>query len=313
MRQRSVAADPQRRRTLASAVVFPLLEAPERCPVCASDRVRALHVYRNKHGVSDEPYLALVGCEACGVAHSHPLPSEAELHAFYAGEEGWERRTAAPEEESEEEIRAALERKSVRYGRELELLGPHLAPPRTHGGPPRAVDFGCGTGGWLNVLQDAGWETHGLEPGPKAAAIAARRHAILQELPEDGRFDLALVNHVLEHLRDPLETMRRVARAVAPGGQVFVSSPDFGRLPEHTRFGYVKSGVHIMSFTFSGLRSLLALAGLEVEEHFASPEWDGFDTQERSRLKVLARKTGAASFPVEEAPLREVVDRKSVV
>lgn len=157
------------------------------------------------------------------------------------------------------------------------------------------------------MLQDAGWETSGLEPGARQARVAARRHRMVDAVPSEEGFDLVLVNHVLEHLLDPLTTVRELARSLVPGGQLFVSVPDLGRVHLHRDLTHAASDMHLSSYTFSGMRSVLALGGFEVEEHFEGPEWAELDGGSPTRLRVLARRSEHVRFPVEEAPLDQAV------
>lgn len=41
-----------------------------------------------------------------------------------------------------------------------------------------------------------------------------------------GRFDFVVINHVLEHLSNPIKTVRDVFRAVRPGGKAVIAIPD---------------------------------------------------------------------------------------
>ena len=169
-------------------------------------------------------------------------------------------------------------------------------------------DFGCGLGTWLDVLQDDGWDTHGLEPGPVQRRVAERRHRILESVPQEGSFDLVIANHVLEHVVDPLGALRELHAATAPDGQLFVSVPDLGTVHVHRSLKYAVNELHLNSFTFSGLRSLLALTGFEVEEQLDAPGWAALEGDREMRLRVLARRSAEAHFPVEEAPLTQAVE-----
>lgn len=279
--------------------MFPLLEEVHACPACGSPRLRPLHVYANKRRViARAPNLAMIGCEECGVLFSHPLPSDAELEAYYESDY-WEERLPRAAAGREEKLR--------RHTEQLTLLRPHLeAADRAEDYAPRVFDYGCGRGEWLDVLAGEGWETHGLEPGDAARSFAGERHSIVGEVPTDESFDLVILNHVLEHLREPLDVLRSVVGAARPGGHVFISTPDLGRLPEHGRFSYVKSGVHIMSYTFPAMSSLFALAGLEVVGHFDGPEWDAVMAPEAGRLKCLGRKVDTPP-PLPERPLEAAI------
>jgi 2-polyprenyl-3-methyl-5-hydroxy-6-metoxy-1,4-benzoquinol methylase len=291
-------------------IVFPLLEELPRCPLCSRAEVRALDVYGiGKPIAVDAVRLALVGCEACGIVFSHPLPTEEALAQYYDTEnESWDRR-----------VRERLERKASREsprdeGRPASAKEPKLTKRARHrkelaaisaslpvGGTRRALDFGCGIGVFLDVLKESGWQTYGLEPGPTARAYVAERHQVVDEIAPGLDVDLAVVYHVLEHVRDPLATVRRVGAAVRPGsGCIFVAVPDLGRLPEHRDRTYVASKLHIFSFTRSSLRSLLGLAGFEV---LGFPEPSG---AKPTRLLCLARRTGTVSEP-DGRPLSEAL------
>lgn len=273
---------------------LPLLDPPERCPACGQDGpFRALHVYPNaKRLVSSHRQVGLVGCERCGLVFTHPQPTDTELERYYGTSEGWEQRIDGDGEEfSETEAKLAI--KHERHRHELQLLGPLLDP----GTIRRALDFGCGLGAWLDVLKENGWKTHGLEPGPRQRGVAGRNHHMIEEVPAEPLYGLVVLNHVVEHLRDPLSVLHRLAEATVPGGYLFVSVPDLGRLGEHGKWNYVKSEQHICSYTAASLGSLLALAGFRLVDKFDANLWDAVAPEERWRLKALGRRTETGAQP----------------
>lgn len=94
------------------------------------------------------------------------------------------------------------------------------------------LDIGSGTG-WLG---DHFPNYTGLDAAPEAVARAAEKGRNVQfgdlaePLPfEDGSFENAVVKDVLEHVPDPVATVREVYRVLKPGGLVFASSPDAQR------------------------------------------------------------------------------------
>jgi SAM-dependent methyltransferase len=284
---------------------FPLLQDPAPCPICASDRLLPLHVYPNsKQTASPRTIkLALIGCETCGIVFSHPLPPSAELDAYYSSESGWQSRIAVNDAANSR----ILEYKRTLYAHDLPAIERFVG---TGGSRPRKVfDFGCGLGAWLDILRARGWDTYGLEPGRRARAVAAHEHRMLTRIPDEPQFDLVILHHVLEHLRDPLAVTSALAAATKPGGHIYVSVPDFGRLHEHREFGYVKSGVHIFSYTSSSLRSLFALAGFELVAHSNESAWqsaaEGVDGRSITRLKAIgvprSRELSLAPEPLTEA------------
>jgi SAM-dependent methyltransferase len=93
------------------------------------------------------------------------------------------------------------------------------------------LDFGCGPGRSLPLLGRyfAGAKICGFDPSESCLAAARERfpgatlYGRLDEVPAGG-FDGVLLANVLHHVSPPAraETLRRVARLLAPGGSVFI-------------------------------------------------------------------------------------------
>ena len=101
----------------------------------------------------------------------------------------------------------------------VEMLAPE--PGKTY------LDLGCGEGGLLRRIRDAGAVGLGVDLSPRLAAVArATAPTIVGRLPEiafvrDGSIDGVITVLVLEHLEDPARLMAEAARVTRPGG-VFV-------------------------------------------------------------------------------------------
>jgi SAM-dependent methyltransferase len=285
--------------------LFPLLAERDGCPVCAAQGLEALHVYpikQNKRRVTGQLYVALLGCERCGIVFSHPLPSDAELAAYYGGGDGWQTRIP---DDPEVVATAVAGRKEV-HAADLALLARHVGPQPPSGRRAKALDFGCGIGGWLEALAGAGWETYGIEPGPRAAAIAAQRHRMLDDIPVDAGFDLVVVHHTLEHLRDPAGTLGQLSRALRVGGAIWISVPNLETLGRHGDFNYVANDKHIFSFTAASLGSLLGQSSIELVSHSNLGDWSPGGAVRVDRLACVGRKV-AQPVPFGADPLRPAI------
>jgi SAM-dependent methyltransferase len=124
----------------------------------------------------------------------------------------------------------------------------------------RVIDCGCGAGEYVRSLNARGADAWGIEYSEDKIR-EARQHADLPEERlavgdiehlefENGCFDLALLNEVLEHVPDDLRGIREVHRIVKPGGLIVVFSPN--RLyPFETHGVSLRSGAkvpHYMPF-----------------------------------------------------------------
>jgi ubiquinone/menaquinone biosynthesis C-methylase UbiE len=108
--------------------------------------------------------------------------------------------------------------------RERKLLARMVAPwPRRR---QKLVDIGCGTGFFLEMFWDAGFEVTGVDSSPSMLAKARERlgsRADLhlsraEDLPfEDKEFDYAVLITLLEFADDPLQVVREAARIARTG------------------------------------------------------------------------------------------------
>jgi SAM-dependent methyltransferase len=139
----------------------------------------------------------------------------------------------------------------------------------------RLLDVGSGDGTFLLDVRAAGWNAVGLDVSSRAAANAARlgldvRVGELTQRPfEPDTFDVVRLWSVLEHVREPLETMREVARVLRPGGWAIVQVPN-ARGAAARALGQRWVGwevpAHLWHFTPATLRRLLHDAGLVPTE-----------------------------------------------
>jgi SAM-dependent methyltransferase len=195
----------------------------------------------------------------------------------------------------------------------------------------RVLDFGCGRGGWIPVLERAfpGAELTGVDIS--ATAIARAR----ADLPahrferfdgerapgEDGSFDLVFSYHVLEHVLDLDGTAAEIARLVAPGGQACVIFPcanpgsleerivrlgDGGVDPESGRFFFEDLG-HLRRMTSDEATTLFERHGLSlVRAWFANQLWGAVDFLALAGSGVTGElcRPDRASSPAGRARLR---------
>jgi 2-polyprenyl-3-methyl-5-hydroxy-6-metoxy-1,4-benzoquinol methylase len=167
-------------------------------------------------------------------------------------------------------------------------------------GAGRLLDVGCGMGFFLERASAAGWECWGCEPSPAWAAIAERRlgrgrvfRGPLEQMPsEDRRFDLVTAWDVLEHIFDPVPFLRRTAALLAPGGRVFLRTPNLTyALPVYRarrRLGHASElgpMNHVVYFTATTLRRALRAAGLTPERWLTlpPPQVSTFETEPQAR------------------------------
>jgi len=253
------------------------------CPACRSARIRMLEVFSIPRTPERRRLAFISGCAACGVLFVNPLPTAGELQQYYSEQGTW----AALKSERAKEP-ASETRRPKRSDLLLSALEVHV--PRLAASQGRVLDFGCGDGKFLDRMKARGWDTYGIEPSSDAAFGKHRR---LTEVPEDQSFDFVVLNHVLEHLLDPLEVLQRLAGSLRDGGILFLSTPRLDTLPQHRDLQYCLSGRrHVVSFSERCLRGLLARAGFDTIARIDAKELDeAFTAGKPLRLRLVAART----------------------
>lgn len=148
----------------------------------------------------------------------------------------------------------------------LGLLRHHLRGQR----PRRALDLGCGMGGFLPGLgelcasvfpSDVSVESlvHCRERG-YGAGVCSSGYALPYA---DRSFDLVCMFDALEHIPDDERVMREAARVLVPGGLVLVTVPAYPFLYANND----RIAQHQRRYTRGALARVFAQAGLRVERN----------------------------------------------
>lgn len=244
-----------------------------------------------------------MACRGCGLLFTYPRPAPEVLQRYYDPDGEWQSAHAAK--------RAKAQTKTKRAAPALMATLDRYFPATRPRPGARVFDFGCGSGVWLNSFQDYGWLTSGLEP---STDVAFARHERLTSVPSDPSFDLVVVWHVLEHLPRPLDTLRMLAGAIAPGGFCLVSVPRVDTLAVHRDLPYLlQPRTHIVAYTEACLRGLMASCGLETVTALHELD-EAFSKGLPLRLRLLAQKGGQpGAHPSPTAALTAVFDAVSAL
>jgi 2-polyprenyl-3-methyl-5-hydroxy-6-metoxy-1,4-benzoquinol methylase len=101
--------------------------------------------------------------------------------------------------------------------------------------PGKLLEIGCGAGDYIALMRTLGWTVEGVETDHVACRYARQTHTLTvhegtlesKGYPENS-FDAIVMNHVIEHVFDPVTLLKECRRIVKPGGRVIVITPNSG-------------------------------------------------------------------------------------
>lgn len=281
------------------------LETVELCPVCGGGDRAILH-----SDLVDNTFRAAEGkwslwkCANCSTAYLDPRPTRATIHRAYANYYTHQEVGGKDEYASLSPFRK-LRRRLVngytnwRYGTQaapscaLGVLAAFAIPsvkrtldreyrhlPR----PPKAVgrllDVGCGDGSFLSMARTCGWDVVGLDPDPKAVANAATQGLTVHEggieyfEGQTGLFDVITLNHVIEHVHDPVKVLKTCHDLLKPGGQLWLETPNidsFGHAQFQKNWRGLETPRHLVLFNRQALQQSLLEAGFHAARDKVRP------------------------------------------
>jgi 2-polyprenyl-3-methyl-5-hydroxy-6-metoxy-1,4-benzoquinol methylase len=143
------------------------------------------------------------------------------------------------------------------------------------------LEIGCATGEFLELAGDIGFDVLGVDTSRVFTAWASKkglavRHGRVEDINLDlSRFDVVAAFHLLEHIENPLDFLRRILSHLKPGGLFYITTPNVESLSNRV-FGYrhpnFQQADHLFFYSETSLTYLLKRAGFNVL-HISSNEY----------------------------------------
>jgi SAM-dependent methyltransferase len=229
------------------------------CPLCSSTVRTTVDVD-----------AAVVRCLDCGHRFVDPRPTQEEIARAYSRPDAYDGWLAVAQQRQ-----VLWER---RFRRALASMP-----------PGRLLDVGAGLGTFLAIARDHGWKVEGTEVSSSAIRHAEERYGLvlregrLEDVAPAGRQDAITLWHVIEHLPDPVGSLRYCRQLLAEHGRIILAMPNDGDAawsltaagnvarrflgrPPAVRYERLVPGVetHIQHFDGRTISHLLERCGFEV-------------------------------------------------
>lgn len=241
----------------------------KQCPVCGSAQQQEVFTAKD-HTVSNESFMILE-CGSCTLRYTQGVPDEPAIGPYYHSENYISHTNTS--KGFINRIYQAVRKRTIRGKVRLVQHTTGLKKGRH-------LDVGSGIGTFAHAMQEAGWETTGLEPDPDARALAKQLYgtellpvAELYQLPEQ-RFDVITLWHVMEHVHDLHAYVKRMEQLLKRDGKLIVAVPNYTS-KDAAIYGPYWAAYdvprHLYHFSPESMRTLMKQHGLEVKAY--KPMW----------------------------------------
>ncbi|WP_081620139.1 bifunctional 2-polyprenyl-6-hydroxyphenol methylase/3-demethylubiquinol 3-O-methyltransferase UbiG [Thioalkalivibrio sp. ALMg9] len=279
------------------------IEHVERCPVCGSSGREQLY-----SGLTDRVFDCAPGrwdlyqCKGCQSAYLDPRPTPRTIHLAYetyythqppvarstermsgakrlvhALANGYRNHRYHSDLEPANGLGPYVFRLLPRYRKRLDRKMRSLPPPKPGG---HLLDVGFGSGAFLLDAQRAGWQVSGADPDPvsvmngRGLGLDVRQGGI--EAFEDfaETFDVISLAHVIEHVHDPVGTLKMAYGLLKPGGLLYVETPNihaYGHVHFKEHWRGLEIPRHLVIFNWESMTKTLKKVGFTEIQNLSIP------------------------------------------
>ena len=237
-----------------------MLQTIQACPLCDSGHFQSSLVCKD-HLVTQKEFT-IVKCDDCGLLFTNPRPTDKTLGNYYKAEQyiSHTNKGNSPINWVYKLVR------NYTLGKKLNLINKYQ-------NPGKILDYGCGTGNFLNRCANNNWVAFGVEPDEDARQIASNQNEIeiansLSNIKEEA-FDVISLWHVLEHVTDLKQTMQSLVQKLKEEGTMIIAVPNPNSYDAQTykeQWAAYDVPRHLYHFTQETIAKLATQQGLKLIE-----------------------------------------------
>lgn len=232
------------------------------CPICGNNTFQDIFSCKD-YTVSHESFK-LIKCQQCHFLITSPRPDDNVLGKYYLSEDYISHTNEA--KSIIDKVYLVARNYTLAWKRKLILT-------YTNQVQSKLLDYGCGTGAFIQATAQDGWKAFGIEPSNEARAEAKKvtQSKVYQSLTEidNHTFDAITLWHVLEHVSDLNNLLQKLKSILSENGTMFIAVPnhsswDGEKYKEHWA-GYDVPR-HLWHFSHETMKKLVENNGLRLEE-----------------------------------------------
>lgn len=193
----------------------------QNCPVCDSRKYTKV-LTASDYLVSGESF-EIMECNDCSLRFTSPIPDENEMGQYYKSDKYI---SHVKRVTSLFDIVYKIVRKFTLHSK--RKIVERIAQEESG----TLLDIGCGTGDFLKVMKQSGWEINGVDINDTARKIAEKNtgSVILNQtdfFESKQKYDVITLWHSLEHLYDLKKYLDKISVSLNANGVLIIAVPNY--------------------------------------------------------------------------------------
>jgi 2-polyprenyl-3-methyl-5-hydroxy-6-metoxy-1,4-benzoquinol methylase len=240
-----------------------------KCPVCENHQLSP-HLLVTDFSVTKEVFQ-LMKCNQCALVFTQNIPDATSIGKYYQFEDYI----------SHTDTQKGFINKAYHFVRKRTLLTKlKWVKKHTQLQKGTILDIGCGTGAFLNTMQQVNWSIVGLEPDETARKNATTLYNINPQLSSElfnlpaASFDAITMWHVLEHVHELQAYVKQLQLLLKPNGALFIAVPNYTSYDAQQYKAYWAAydvPRHLYHFAPTAIKQLFEQHGFEIIAY--QPMW----------------------------------------
>ena len=230
---------------------YSLTGMPVACPICGTPSRTIISKFDRRFKI-----LPHAKCDECALVRHEFMLSDEQLAEYYSESyrNDYQWVNSGP---TSKHIKKRLSEAKSRLNKLQPFLKKH----------PRVLDFGCGSGEFIDLMQDSGALASGFEPGKLYSSYAKDKKGLdVQNCGWENyecadKLDVVTAFHVFEHLTDPFKAFKKVVSWLNVGGLIYIEVPNMANGLKLKGFGALHMA-HTVGFGRYSLELLGAYFGM---------------------------------------------------
>ena len=192
------------------------------CPVCNSDNQAEYLKTYDRFDNSRQKLFTIVKCQNCNFVFVNPRPNSQNLGKFY------EVKGYDPFLSTEQKF--SIRDKFYMFLRNFNLSQKYSKISKLKPEPGKILDIGCATGEFLQKFREPNWQCTGVEVVEDARNKAKSKNIAVypsvDTLPQDSKFDIITMWHVLEHVHNLQDSVKKIESLLKKDGFLIIAVPN---------------------------------------------------------------------------------------